>query len=92
MHLHTAHDVGNLIRGYRLAQHLSQNDLAERVGVSRLWIVQTERGNPGASLELVLRTLATLGIALRADTESSPETPSVDGPDIDAILNAARRR
>ena len=92
MLIHSPHDIGTLIRGYRLSQHLSQSDLAERVGVSRLWIVQTERGNPGASLELVLRTLATLGIALIANTESPPETPLTEGLDLGGILEAARRR
>jgi len=69
------HDNGGLFKAHRLSQQLSQSDLAERAGVSRLWAVQTERGNPGASLELVLRTLAVLDVTLSSDGRKSNDAP-----------------
>ena len=96
MQLYTPRDFGGLIRARRLAMRISQNELAKRVGVSRLWIVQTERGNPGASLDLILRTVAELGVVLTASEDGvvNPSDGSAppQGPDIGAILDAARRR
>lgn len=98
MQLHTPRDFGGLIRARRLAMHISQNELAKKVGVSRLWIIQTERGNPGASLDLILRTITELGVILTApeggvttDMSMSDKPPLAQGPDIGAILEAARR-
>jgi hypothetical protein len=54
------------------------------VGVSRLWINQIERGKPGASIGLVLRTLMVLGIEL------TPGNAPATTPDIDAIVDGAR--
>ena len=87
--LRTPADIGALIKDRRNALGLDQAALAARVGVSRLWINQVERGKPGASLGLVLRTLLALDIELTADgrrQESGPAVPS----DIDAIIEAAR--
>ena len=98
MQLHTPRDFGGLIKARRLAMRVSQKELATRVGVSRLWVVQTEHGNPGASLELVLRTLAELDVTLVAPEDSaggqgpaSNRPPPVQGPDIGAVLAAIRR-
>lgn len=94
MQLRAPRDIGGLIRAQRLALGLDQRSLAARVGVSRLWIGEIERGKPGASLGLVLRTLAELGVTLTSADETPPadQPPSVGGPDINAILDAARRR
>jgi HTH-type transcriptional regulator/antitoxin HipB len=43
---------------------LSQAELAERVGMTRQWVIGLEKGAPGAALGTVLRTLAELGLAL----------------------------
>lgn len=99
MQLNTPRDIGSLIKARRLAMRVSQKELATRVGVSRLWVVQTEHGNPGASLDLVLRTLAELDVTLVALEESadslipsSNRPPPVEGPDIGAVLGAVRRQ
>jgi HTH-type transcriptional regulator/antitoxin HipB len=99
MELRTPRDIGGLIRAYRRALGLDQRGLAARVGVSRLWVSEVERGKPGASLGLVLRTLAELGVTLsvpdelpHADQGSGEAPPPVEGPDINAIVAAARRR
>ena len=60
----TPKDLGLLIRDHRRQLGLDQRDLAQRVGVSRQWIVEIEGGKPRAALVLVLRTLAALGLEL----------------------------
>jgi HTH-type transcriptional regulator/antitoxin HipB len=98
MELRTPNDVGGLIRARRRALGLDQRALAERVGVSRLWIGEVERGKPGASLGLVLQTLAAVGVTLSApngsDAGGPPKAdfPPVESADINAIVEAARRR
>jgi HTH-type transcriptional regulator/antitoxin HipB len=84
--IRTPANLGALIRDRRLGLGLDQAELAERVGVSRLWINQIERGKPGASIGLVLRTLMVLGIELSANGWN--KTPATT-PDIDAIIEAA---
>lgn len=96
--LRTPADVGALIRARRRASGLDQATLAARAGVSRLWLGEVERGKPGASLGLVLRVLAVLGVTLVApehdavadDPGGTPEP--VETPDIDAIIERARGR
>jgi HTH-type transcriptional regulator/antitoxin HipB len=95
--LRTPADIGALIRDRRRALDLGQAELAAKIGVSRLWINQIERGKPGASLGLVLRTLAALNVALRsefvdqatAQVRGKRRTP-VPRVDIDAVVARAR--
>jgi HTH-type transcriptional regulator/antitoxin HipB len=56
----TPEDIGLLIRDQRLKLGLDQRSLAERVGVSRQWIVEVEKGKPRVEVGLILRTLAAL--------------------------------
>jgi HTH-type transcriptional regulator/antitoxin HipB len=91
--LRTPTDIGALIKDRRRVLGLDQADLANQVGVSRLWINQVERGKPGANLGRILRTLMALGIELTGDTpgETPKDKPAyVSVPDIDAIVEAAR--
>ena len=60
----TPQDLGLLIRDHRRQLGLDQHELAQRVGVSRQWIVEIEGGKPRAALGLVLRTLEALGLEL----------------------------
>ena len=98
MQIRTSNDIGGLIRARRRALGLDQRALAARVGVSRLWIGEIEHGKPGASLGLVLQTLAALGVTLAAPDEAAVDRTEAGGPrpvesaDIDAIVEAARRR
>lgn len=73
MLVRTAGDLGKLIRGRRRALGLGQKELADRVGVSRLWIIEFERGKPRAEVGLVLRTLNALGLEL--DITEEPAQP-----------------
>lgn len=93
MQLRTSQDIGALIRQRRRDLHLDQRTLAERVGVSRQWVVEVEAGKPRVALALVLRTLDVLGIRLTTtDSPKSKVRPAPPAPDIDAIVRAARKK
>ena len=74
MQIKTASDIGALVRDRRAGLRWSQEELAKRTGVSRLWIVQLERGKPTAQVGLVLRVLKELGIALDAAPASHADS------------------
>ena len=61
--------LGAIIRDRRRRLGLEQKALAEKVGVSRQWIINIEKGKPRAALGLVLRTINALGIQLDAMDE-----------------------
>ncbi len=96
--LRTPADIGALIKDRRRALGLDQADLADRIGVSRLWVNQVERGKPGASLGLILRALAAVGVELTGDAlgKEGSKRPSdgdpVASPDINAIVAGTRRK
>lgn len=85
MILHSAKDVGALVRERRTELGLSQLQLAEKVGVSRVWMVQFEGGKPNAQLGLVLRTLRELKIPLK--TELEPTSHSSKKIDLGSIID-----
>ena len=86
-------DLGALIRDRRRVLGLGQADLAQRIGVGRLWVAKIERGNPGANLGSVFKALDVLGVTLTGapQNEATPTVPPIDVPDIDAIVDDARR-
>jgi len=93
MRIRTPIDVGALIRDRRTALALDQKELADKIGVSRQWIVEIEKGKPRAEIALVLRTLEALGIALTAGDTSIERRGNAQPPvDIDSIVSAARRK
>lgn len=88
-------DIGAIIRDRRKALGLDQSALADQIGVGRLWVNQIEKGKPGASVGLVLRALAAVGVELNATTGDEPNDPGpppVHTPDINTVIDAARRR
>ncbi len=84
MRIRTPVDLGALIRDRRTKLGLDQKALAEKVGVSRQWIVEVEKGKPRAEIGLLLRTIAALDLRLSGDKEASEATkydrriPTVD--------------
>lgn len=96
--VHSPVELGLVIRERRRQLGLDQRALAERVGVSRQWIVQVERGKPRAEIGLLLQTLRALGLSLQlAASERSARSVSDDlymnpYPDLDinAIIERAR--
>ena len=93
MRIRTTTDLGLIIRDRRRKLGLDQRVLADRVGVSRQWIVEIEKGKPRAEVGLLLRTLETLGLDLTVDARDTstpePTVPVVD-IDIDALIDKAR--
>ncbi|WP_164280069.1 helix-turn-helix transcriptional regulator [Stenotrophomonas indicatrix] len=94
--LRTSQDLGVVIRQRRKTLRWDQAQLAERVGVSRQWIIEMEKGKPRAELQLVLRTLNVLGLVLtvgnvegESSVADSSEMPLVL-PDIDTIVDGNR--
>lgn len=95
-------DIGAAIRDRRRQLGLDQQTLADRIGVSRQWIVGIEGGKPRAEIGLVLRTLRALDLHVEVlpsnEAEQSPTARTAairegrTGVDIDAIVERARRR
>lgn len=93
MRIRTPVDLGALIRDRRIALGLDQKALADKVGVSRQWIVEIEKGKPRAEIALVLRAVDALGILLIAGETRKEKGKAAPPPiDIDAIVLAARRK
>ena len=85
-------ELGALIRARRRELSLDQSELADRVGVSRQWVIEVEKGKPRAAIGLVLRALNALGIFLDARNESPQKAkPSGVQVDLDALIEAARK-
>lgn len=55
--------LGSRLRAARLRRGMSQDMLAERVGVSRQTVSKLEAGDPSISLATTLRMLAALGLS-----------------------------
>jgi len=93
MYLRTAHEVGLLVRDQRRALGWTQADLANRLGVGRLWVVQLEKGKDTAQIGLVLRALNELKIPMQVDLSTDPYSqPQVPGViDLDTIIQEASK-
>ena len=90
----TVQSIRAAVLGRRRELGLSQAQLAERIGVSRKWVSEFERGKATAELGLVLRLLESLDLQLKvtpigrsdralADVASAPV-------DLDALLEEYR--
>jgi len=90
MLIRTPNDLGAIIRQRRKQLSLGQAALAQRVEVSRQWIIEIERGHGRAEFGLVLRALDSLGIRLETHILEPPPN-SASAPDLEAILMAARK-
>lgn len=91
MRIQTPADLGALIRNTRKKLKLDQSTLAKKIGVSRLWLGEIEKGKPRAEMGLVLRTLDALQISLNATTSEIKARKHPDTiVDIDRIVAAAR--
>ncbi len=75
MRVRTMKDIGAAVRARRKALGLDQAALARKVGVSREWIIDIEKGKPRAEAALLLRTLDTLGLAIELDVQPGSQSP-----------------
>ncbi len=90
MLVRTAADLGAVIRDRRKQLKLDQAAFAKRIGVSRQWVIEIERGHPRAELSLVLRALDAL--ELQIDTTAGRAMRRSGVVDIDAIVAKAKKR
>jgi len=83
MHVRTTRELGGVIKSRRRLLGWNQDQLADRIGVSRRWIMTIEQGKSSAEVSLVLRALNALGLV--ADVV---QAPVAHGPvDLDHVLN-----
>ncbi len=93
MLIRTPADLGALIRDYRRRRGLDQLALAKKVGVSRQWVVEIEKGKARAEVGLILRALEVLGVPLSVDDSKAVNRgKDIAGADIDRIVDNARRK
>jgi y4mF family transcriptional regulator len=90
MNIRTPADLGAVVREQRKQLKLDQATLAKRIGVSRQWVIEVERGHARAELGLVLRALDALNIRLDAAAEAT-ERKGSGAVDIDAIIAQAKK-
>lgn len=69
----SADDLGRVIRRQRKLQALRQQDLADQIGASHVFLRQVEQGKPTVQLGRVLRLLEELGIELHVDVPDAHE-------------------
>ena len=81
-------DFGCLVKDRRKALGLTQDQLASRLGVSRLWVVEFEKGKANAQLGLALRALNDLNVLLDADISGASRVQPGD-VDLDCIIREA---
>lgn len=89
----TTRDIGLLIRARRKELGLDQRELASRVGVSRQWLIDLEKGKPGVEVGLVLRVLQALELVLDVapvQQERASTRKRMPHVDIDALIDAAK--
>lgn len=90
MKIRTPADLGAVIRDRRQQLKLDQAGFAEKIGVSRKWVIEIERGHPRAELGLVLRALDALDLVLDAGTGAA-RPRKASSVDIDAIVAKAKK-
>ena len=94
MRIRTACDLGAFIRERRTRLGMDQTALAKKAGTSRKWLVEVERGKPGAEIGLILRTLKSLEISieLKADSSIAPHpSGKAKAPDINSVLDSLKK-
>lgn len=85
--IRTVSDIANAVRGRRTELGLSQDEVAQRAGVSRKWIYEFEAGQPAAELRKILAVIDALDLRLSvAPADDRP--PAGDDIDLDAHLAA----
>lgn len=90
MRIRTPQDIGLTIRERRIQRGLDQTELASRVGVSRQWLVEIEKGKPRAELGLVLRTLRQLELDVWIGDLPEPDNHPAAAIDLDRVIDRTR--
>jgi HTH-type transcriptional regulator / antitoxin HipB len=84
-------DLGLRLRERRKELGLTQAELGSRVGATRFWVMDVERGKPGVELELVLRAATALGMSLDLEPADAgarvPQPAGLPRTDLAAMLD-----
>jgi HTH-type transcriptional regulator / antitoxin HipB len=78
----TARDLGAAVRDARLRHGWTQAELADRINVSRQWVISLEQGKASAELGTALRAVAILGMVANLVEEPTRDA----GIDLDRLL------
>jgi len=73
-------DVGVQARDLRRRRGWTQAELAERLGVSRAWVVRLEQGSPRLEAQRVLDAFVALGAPLAVSDASRVPGPAAADP------------
>lgn len=84
----TVKDLGSLVKERRKGLGWSQSELAAKIGVQRLWVIQFESGKATAQIGLVLRALRVLNLELQIGRVPQVDSNVSDSDlvDLDAVL------
>ena len=63
----TPKDLGALARDARIGAGMTQAQLGEKIGASRFWVAEFERGKSRAELGLTLKALRALELVLTVE-------------------------
>jgi HTH-type transcriptional regulator/antitoxin HipB len=92
MRIRSIRDLAATIRGRRRELGLTQADLAMRAGVSRKWVYEFEAGKPAAELQLILRVMDALGLALDVGYTDGARHSRGTMVDLDTLIEEHRAR
>ena len=67
------HDVHNEVRQHRVVGGLTQQELADRVGVTRQTVVSIEKGKYTPSVALALRLARVFGVSVETLFQLDPD-------------------
>ncbi len=65
----TASEVGDAVRDARRAAGITQQELADRIKVTRQWVIRLEQGRDEVRMSDVQAVCNELGLMLRAEFE-----------------------
>ena len=92
MRLKNTRDLGLLLQGRRKTIGWSQAGLAERLGITRQWVIALEKGSPGVAVGTVLKAFTALGLTFEANSgeSASYQVPIPRSSAIDDVLRNAK--
>jgi HTH-type transcriptional regulator / antitoxin HipB len=77
----TATDLGRYLAEVRVARGLTQEEVADALGISRRYVYEIESGKPGLFTHRLFALLRLLGVRATLETDVSPvdDVPREDG-------------
>ncbi len=94
VNIQTPSDLARLVKNARIRRNLTQQNVADAVGITRQSLARLERGNGGTSFDTVLLILDHLGTHLEAATErrATNSTTAATKDAAQAAANALAKR